>query len=96
MTAQQTALRCRLWPATWIIRSYAGYPSMAFAVLLMNALTPIIDQYTRRGCSAARGQPLVFGKVDGRPAMTAATGNRGVTRHALILGFAWASAWCSR
>ncbi|MDQ7990880.1 MAG: RnfABCDGE type electron transport complex subunit D [Candidatus Dactylopiibacterium sp.] len=39
---------------TWAIRSYAGYPEgMAFAVLLMNALTPIIDQYTR---------PRVFGR----------------------------------
>jgi electron transport complex protein RnfD len=33
---------------TWTIRSFAGYPEgMAFAVLLMNALAPIIDQYTR-------------------------------------------------
>jgi len=47
----------------WIIRTYAGYPEgMAFAVLLMNALTPIIDQYTRpRVFGRARdGQPLVF------------------------------------
>ena len=30
---------------TWIIRSYGGYPEgMAFAVLLMNALTPVIDR----------------------------------------------------
>ncbi len=45
---------------TWIIRTYAGYPEgMAFAVLLMNALTPIIDQYTR---------PRVFGRArDGKP-----------------------------
>lgn len=44
----------------WVIRTYAGYPEgMAFAVLLMNALTPIIDQYTR---------PRVFGRArDGRP-----------------------------
>lgn len=40
---------------TWVIRSYAGYPEgMAFAVLLMNALTPIIDQYTR---------PRIFGRT---------------------------------
>lgn len=48
---------------TWIIRTYAGYPEgMAFAVLLMNALTPIIDQYTRpRVFGRARdGKPLVF------------------------------------
>ena len=30
---------------TWVIRSYGGYPEgMAFAVLLMNALTPVIDR----------------------------------------------------
>lgn len=39
---------------TWCIRNFAGYPEgMAFAVLLMNSLTPIIDQYTR---------PRVFGR----------------------------------
>jgi len=45
---------------TWLIRNYAGYPEgMAFAVLLMNGLTPIIDQYTR---------PRVFGRArDGKP-----------------------------
>jgi electron transport complex protein RnfD len=38
----------------WLIRTYAGYPEgMGFAVLLMNSLTPIIDQYTR---------PRVFGR----------------------------------
>lgn len=40
---------------TWIIRTYAGYPEgVAFAVLLMNSLTPIIDQYTR---------PRMFGRT---------------------------------
>lgn len=40
---------------TWVIRSFAGYPEgMAFAVLLMNSLTPIIDQYTR---------PRMFGRT---------------------------------
>jgi electron transport complex protein RnfD len=40
---------------TWVIRTYAGYPEgVAFAVLLMNALTPIIDQYTR---------PRIFGRT---------------------------------
>jgi electron transport complex protein RnfD len=30
---------------TWVIRSYGGYPEgVAFAVLLMNALTPVIDR----------------------------------------------------
>ncbi|MCX7150399.1 MAG: RnfABCDGE type electron transport complex subunit D [Rhodocyclales bacterium] len=46
---------------TWIIRTFAGYPEgMAFAVLLMNSLTPIIDQYTRpRGFGRTRkGEPL--------------------------------------
>jgi electron transport complex protein RnfD len=33
---------------TWSIRNFAGYPEgVAFAVLLMNSLAPIIDQYTR-------------------------------------------------
>lgn len=32
----------------WLIRTFAGYPEgVAFAVLLMNGLAPIIDQYTR-------------------------------------------------
>ncbi len=40
---------------TWTIRTFAGYPEgMAFAVLLMNSLTPIIDQYTR---------PRMFGRT---------------------------------
>ncbi|SBT05991.1 Electron transport complex protein rnfD (Nitrogen fixation protein rnfD) (fragment) [Candidatus Accumulibacter aalborgensis] len=37
---------------TWIIRSYGGYPEgMAFAVLLMNALTPVIGR---------QGKPLAI------------------------------------
>ena len=33
---------------TWVIRTWAGYPEgVAFAVLLMNSLTPIIDSYVR-------------------------------------------------
>lgn len=40
---------------TWCIRTFAGYPEgMAFAVLLMNALTPIIDQQFR---------PRMFGRT---------------------------------
>jgi electron transport complex protein RnfD len=40
---------------TWVIRTFAGYPEgMAFAVILMNSLTPIIDQYTR---------PRMFGRT---------------------------------
>lgn len=39
---------------TWCIRNFAGYPEgVAFAVLLMNSLSPIIDQYTR---------PRIFGR----------------------------------
>ncbi|MCR6632775.1 MAG: RnfABCDGE type electron transport complex subunit D [Magnetospirillum sp.] len=46
---------------TWVIRTFAGYPEgMAFAVLLMNALTPIIDQNFRpRAFGRTRkGEPL--------------------------------------
>jgi Na+-translocating ferredoxin:NAD+ oxidoreductase RnfD subunit len=33
---------------TWVIRSYGGYPEgMAFAVLLLNALTPVIDRFIK-------------------------------------------------
>ncbi len=40
---------------TWIIRMFAGYPEgMAFAVLLMNALTPLIDRGFR---------PRTFGRT---------------------------------
>jgi electron transport complex protein RnfD len=50
---------------TWTIRTFAGYPEgMAFAVLLMNALTPIIDQYTRPRAfgRTPKGEPLPLGK----------------------------------
>ncbi|HIJ62947.1 MAG TPA: RnfABCDGE type electron transport complex subunit D [Rhodospirillaceae bacterium] len=46
---------------TWVIRSFAGYPEgMAFAVLLMNALTPLIDHHIRpRAFGRTRkGEPL--------------------------------------
>jgi electron transport complex protein RnfD len=45
---------------TWVIRTFAGYPEgMAFAVLLMNSLAPIIDQHFR---------PRVFGRTrNGEP-----------------------------
>ena len=40
---------------TWIIRTYAGYPEgLAFAVLLMNAVTPLIDRAFR---------PRTFGRT---------------------------------
>lgn len=50
---------------TWVIRTFAGYPEgMAFAVLLMNALTPIIDQYTRPRAfgRTLKGEPLPLAK----------------------------------
>ena len=46
---------------TWVIRTFAGYPEgMAFAVLLMNSLTPIIDQHFRPRAfgRTAKGEPL--------------------------------------
>lgn len=45
---------------TWIIRSWGGYPEgMAFAVLLMNAMTPVIDRFCK---------PRILGRrSDGRP-----------------------------
>lgn len=45
---------------TWIIRTVGGYPEgMAFAVLLMNALTPVIDRFVK---------PRVLGRDrQGRP-----------------------------
>jgi len=52
---------------TWSIRNFAGYPEgMAFAVLLMNSLTPIIDQYTRPRAFGRnrKGEPL---SAEGKP-----------------------------
>ncbi len=49
----------------WLIRTFAGYPEgMAFAVLLMNGLTPIIDQYTRPRAfgRSSKGEPLPLEK----------------------------------
>jgi len=45
----------------WLIRTFAGYPEgVAFAVLLMNGLAPIIDQYTRPRAFGrnSKGEPL--------------------------------------
>ena len=49
----------------WLIRNFAGYPEgVAFAVLLMNGLAPIIDQYTRPRAFGRnrKGEPLPLGK----------------------------------
>jgi Na+-translocating ferredoxin:NAD+ oxidoreductase subunit D len=48
----------------WLIRNFAGYPEgVAFAVLLMNSLSPIIDQYTRPRAFGrnSKGEPLPLG-----------------------------------
>jgi RnfABCDGE-type electron transport complex D subunit len=40
---------------TWVIRSFGGYPEgVAFAVLLMNAATPVIDRYMK---------PRIYGRT---------------------------------
>lgn len=58
---------------TWIIRSWGGYPEgMAFAVLLMNAMTPVIDRFCR---------PRILGRrADGQPLEPAALESRGGVR----------------
>jgi RnfABCDGE-type electron transport complex D subunit len=46
---------------TWVIRTFGGYPEgMAFAVLLMNALTPVIDRLIKPRILGRdrRGKPL--------------------------------------
>jgi len=49
---------------TWIIRTWGAYPEgVAFAVLLMNAATPLIDHYTR---------PRIFGRTRSGRSMTPA------------------------
>lgn len=49
---------------TWIIRSWGAYPEgVAFAVLLMNAATPLIDHYTR---------PRIFGRTRSGRSLTPA------------------------
>ena len=48
---------------TWVIRTYGGYPEgMAFAVLLMNAVTPLIDHYFRPRIYGRdrKGEPLNY------------------------------------
>lgn len=50
---------------TWIIRTWGGYPEgVAFAVLLMNAATPLIDQYIKPRIYGRdrKGTPLPVGK----------------------------------
>lgn len=47
---------------TWVIRALGGYPEgLAFAVVLMNALVPLIDRWLRPRVfgRSRRGQPLI-------------------------------------
>lgn len=51
---------------TWIIRSWGGYPEgVAFAVMLMNIMTPIIDRVCKPRVygRTRRGKPVVADKV---------------------------------
>ncbi|WP_210394827.1 RnfABCDGE type electron transport complex subunit D [Motiliproteus sediminis] len=52
----------------YVIRTWGGYPEgVAFAVLLMNALTPLIDYYIKPRIYGRdrRGNPLTLDKVEG-------------------------------
>jgi H+/Na+-translocating ferredoxin:NAD+ oxidoreductase subunit D len=52
----------------FVIRTWAGYPEgMAFAVMLMNALTPLIDHYIRPRVygRSRKGEPLVYERGPG-------------------------------
>lgn len=52
----------------YVIRTWAGYPEgMAFAVLLMNAVTPLIDHYFRPRIYGRdrKGEPLQYGTDNG-------------------------------
>jgi Na+-translocating ferredoxin:NAD+ oxidoreductase subunit D len=50
----QIVFGCGVGLLAWLIRTFAGYPEgMGFAVLLMNGMTPVIDQYLR---------PRIFGR----------------------------------
>lgn len=51
----------------YVIRTWANYPEgVAFAILLMNALTPLIDHYSRprRFGRTAKGEPLSYRPAD--------------------------------
>lgn len=53
----------------YVIRSWGGYPEgVAFAVLLMNGATPMIDHYLR---------PRIYGRTRGGAALHYPTGKRG-------------------
>ena len=53
----------------YVIRTWAGYPEgMAFAVLLMNAVTPLIDHYLRPRIYGRdrKGEPLHYANGEGK------------------------------
>ena len=55
---------------TYIIRSWAGFPEgVAFAVLFMNALTPLIDRYFKPRIFGRnhKGEPLPLPSSRGGP-----------------------------
>jgi electron transport complex protein RnfD len=55
----------------YIIRSWANFPEgLGFAILLMNALTPLIDHYIKPRIYGRdrKGQPLSYKKTPGGPA----------------------------
>jgi electron transport complex protein RnfD len=54
----------------YVIRTWAGYPEgMAFAVMLMNALTPLIDHYFRPRIYGRdrKGEPLNYASGENKP-----------------------------
>jgi electron transport complex protein RnfD len=52
---------------TWIIRTWGGYPEgVAFAVMLMNAATPLIDYYVK---------PRIYGRDRKGVSLTANKGS---------------------
>lgn len=54
----------------YVIRTWAGYPEgMAFAIMLMNALTPLIDHYIRPRVYGRdrKGEPLVYDRQKAAP-----------------------------
>ena len=60
-TAGQVVFGLGVGLLTWVIRSFGGYPEgVAFAVLLMNALTPVIDRFIKPRILGRdrRGKPL--------------------------------------
>lgn len=53
----------------YVIRTWAGYPEgMAFAVMLMNACTPLIDHYVKPRIFGRdrKGEPLVFAEDEAK------------------------------